>query len=321
MLVAKYYKSSDVFHCISRPSIHVSIGQVNDDFCDCPDGSDEPGTSACAHLSYLSPQSLGNTPNDDSNTTLVLPGFHCKNKGHIPGYVSFMSVNDGVCDYEACCDGNDEWARVGGTKCEDKCKEIGKEWRKQDEQRQRSLGAAAKKRKELVSEAEKLRKQVADRIETLQTQIEGGEVKIKGMEANLADVERQERGRVVRKPGRGGKMGLLIQLAKDRIDELRETLVDVRSQRDKAKERISELEGILSTFKYEYNPNFNDEGVKRAVRSWEDYAAIDKQEIGNEAHDRDIDEVSKPDSESGAIKWSEWEEPEESDIEVRKCKC
>ena len=214
-----------------------------------------------------------------------------------------MSVNDGVCDYEACCDGSDEWAKVGGTKCEDRCKEIGKEWRKQDEQRKRSLTAAAKKRKELVGEADKLAKQVADHIETLQTQIGGDEIKIKGLEANVAELERQERGKIVKQPGQPGKLGMLTQLAKDRIEELRESLIDVRTQRDAGKERLVELEGILSTFKEEYNPNFNDEGVKRAVRSWEDYAAREKPQVGNEAQDRDLDEIAKPDAESGAIDW------------------
>ena len=229
-----------------------------------------------------------------------------------------MSVNDGVCDYETCCDGSDEWAKVGGTKCEDKCKEIGKEWKRQDEQRQRSLSTAAKKRKDLVAEAEKLRKEVATRIETLQSQIEASKIKIKGLEANLADMERQERGKVVKKPGKGGKTSLLIDLTKDRIEELRESLVEVRSQRDVGRKRITELEQILSTFKAEYNPNFNDEGVKRAVRSWEDYVANEKPDIGNDAHDRDLDEIAKPESESGVINWSEWEAPEESDIDVRK---
>lgn len=318
LTVAKYFKSSESFQCISRPSMQFAPSQVNDDFCDCPDGSDEPGTAACAHLSPLSPPSLGNAPFEDPNTTLALPGFYCKNKGHIPAYVPFMSVNDGVCDYEACCDGSDEWAKVGGTKCEDRCKEIGKAWREQDEQRKRSLTAASRRRKELVGEAEKLAKQVADRIETLQTQIQGDEIKIKGLESNVADLERQERGKVIKQPAQPGKLGVLAQLAKERIEELRGSLLDVRTQRDISKERLLELEGILSTFKEEYNPNFNDEGVKRAVRSWEDYAARDKPQIGNEAQDRDLDEIAKTDAESGVINWAEWEKNEEEAVDVRE---
>lgn len=316
--VAKYYQDPETFTCISAPSIHLSIARLNDDFCDCPDGSDEPGTSACAHLSPLSPASLGATPSEAIDPINVLPGFYCKNKGHQPSYIPFTTVNDGVCDYEFCCDGSDEWAKVGGVKCEDRCKEIGKEWKKQDEQRQKSMSNAAKKRKEIVADAAKLRKEVEDRIQSLQTEIQGGEIMVKALESDLAEVERQERSKVVKNPKGLSKMGLLAQLAKDRIEELRESLVEVRSQRDRGKARIAELEEILSTFKDEYNPNFNDEGVKRAVRSWEDYAARDKGTIGDDAHDRDLDEISKPDSETGVISWSEWEEPEESDVDVRE---
>ena len=261
---------------------------------------------------------MGAVPIGDVNTTLALPGYYCKNKGHQPSYVPFTNVNDGVCDYQLCCDGSDEWAKVGGIKCDDRCKEIGKEWRKLDEQRQKSASNAAKRRKELVAQSAILRQEVEVKIHTLETEIQAEEIKLKGLEANLAEAERQERGKVVKRPGSGGKVSMLIQLARDRIEELREALIEVRSQRDMSKARIAELEGILTTFKEEYNPNFNDEGVKRAVRSWEDYAARDKPTIGDEAHDRDLDEIAKPDSETEAIKWNEWEEPEESDVDVRK---
>ena len=65
---------------------------------------------------------------------------------------------------------------------------------------------------------------------------------------------------------------MVVGLARQRTEELLRSLVQVRQERDASKSRLQELEGILSTFKEEYNPNFNDEGVKRAVRAWEDYA-------------------------------------------------
>ena len=208
---------------------------------------------------------------------------------------------------------------MGGIRCENRCKEIGKEWRKNHEQRQKAMGTASKKRKELVAEGRRLRKEIEDRIQTLGTQIEGAEIKMRDTEARLAEAEKQERGKVVRGPlGQGSKLGMLAKLAKDRIEELRMALKVVREQRDTGKARIEELEAILATFKEEYNPNFNDEGVKRAVRSWEDYAARDKPAIGDDAHDRDLDEIAKPDAETGVINWSEWEEGEESDVDVRK---
>jgi len=298
--------------------VTLSASQVNDDYCDCPDGSDEPGTAACSYLSDLSPTTPSDTSISNANTTLALPGFYCKNKGHQPSYIPFLTVNDGVCDSTLCCDGSDEWAKVGGVSCDNRCKEIGKEWKKHDEQRQKSVGAAAKKRKELVADAARRRKEVEDRMYSLGTEIEGSRMRVQNLETALADVERQERAKVIKGPGKASKVNVLAGLAKDRIEELRNSLIEVREQRENAKAHLSELEAILSTFKEEYNPNFNDEGVKRAVRGWEEYAARDKSSFGDEAHDRDLNEISKPDSDNGAIQWEEWEKPEESDIDVRK---
>jgi len=39
--VAKYYKAADTFTCINNPNIKIPVSSVNDDVCDCPDGSDE----------------------------------------------------------------------------------------------------------------------------------------------------------------------------------------------------------------------------------------------------------------------------------------
>lgn len=293
------------------------MSKVNDDYCDCPDGSDEPGTAACSYLSPLSPSTPADISIDGVNTSLALPGFYCKNKGHQPSYVPFHSINDGICDYDICCDGSDEWAQVGGVSCPDKCKEVGKEWRKHEEQRQKSMNAAGKKRRQLVTEAQRSKKEVEDQIQNLMAEAAGWEVKVRDLEKKLEDVERSERGKVVKSSGKGSKMTVLVGLAKQRIEELREFLVDLRTQRDGARERMTELEAILTTFKEEYNPNFNDEGVKRAVRSWEEYAARDKPDETDDAHERDLGELSKPDSETGLINWDEWEDTSEGDVDLR----
>jgi protein kinase C substrate 80K-H len=250
------------------------------------------------------------------NTTLALPGFYCKNKGHQPSYIPFTNINDGICDYDLCCDGSDEFAAVGGVICSDQCAKIGKEWRKQDEARQKSMATARQKRKALVAEAGRLQKEVEDRIQTLKTQTEAAEIKVDALTKSLAEIERQERGKVVKGAGKGGKITVLSSLAKERINELTENVNRVRDERDAAKNRINELEEILKRFKEEYNPNFNDEGVKRAVKAWEDYAAQDRPGP-NEALDRDLDEILNPQSES-AIKWEEFETVEETDVDVRK---
>ena len=295
----------------------IPFSAVNDDYCDCPDGSDEPGTSACAHVSRGSYSFVSDAGNADANRTPALPGFYCRNKGHEPSYISFQRVNDGVCDYEVCCDGSDEWAQVGGVKCENKCKQIGKEWRKREEQRQKSHAAAIKKRKELVQEASRMQKEIENRISELEVEIESSEVKVENLEKELEQIRARDRGKVV-KGKRGGKVNVLAGLAKARVEELRMALIGVRRERDEDRARLGELEGILSKFKEEYNPNFNDEGVKRAVRSWEEYAArqIDQQQEAIEAHDADIDDLCREDSEESGINWPQWENEEDEETEL-----
>lgn len=321
-IVAKFYKSEDTFSCIANPSHRIPFSRINDDFCDCPDGSDEPGTSACSHISPLSPD----TPSDiitspDLNLTLSLPGFYCENKGHQPSYIPFLSINDGVCDYDLCCDGSDEWAHVGGVKCEDRCKDIGKEWRKKDEARKRALTSAMKKKRELMAEAARLRKEVEDRIQTLGTQIEGSQLKVRDLEVKFEEAEKGEKLRVIRAPSaKGSKTAMLAGLAKERVNELRTSLVEVRSQRDAQKQRVEELEAILSLMKEDYDPNYNDKAVKQAVNSWQDYAAKEKSGEWEAAQDRDIDQITLEDNESNGVNWVEWETaPEESDIDTCTC--
>ena len=245
-----------------------------------------------------------------------MPGFYCKNKGHQASYIPFTRVNDGVCDYELCCDGSEEFGGIGGIKCPDRCKEIGKEWRAKDEIRQRTLTTAAKRRKELKSEADKLRKQLEDKIEDLKIQVTAAGVKVGQAEKVFEETEKREKARLARSGGKTGKVAQLIGLAKQRVDELRKNAEDVRKERDDQTSRVKELETILSTFKEEYNPNFNDEGVKRAVRAWEDYAAKGRTTIGdNDAHERDLDEILKEDSGASGINWSEYENEDDDELE------
>ena len=230
----------------------------------------------------------------------------------------FHLVNDGVCDADDCCDGSDEWARVGGTRCPDKCKEVGKEWRKQDAARQKSMTNARRKRAALVKEAARLRAEVETKISAVGREIIEAEGQVAALEARVAAVEKQERLRLVRGAGKGkgGPLATLLALAKDRVEELRKGLVETRRQRDAKAGRLAELEVLLTAFKTDYNPNFNDEGVKRAVRAWEAYDARDKGPADDPDFEKDLDDIVKPDSENEGINWAEFEGQGKGDTDV-----
>ncbi|KAL3619753.1 hypothetical protein CASFOL_034665 [Castilleja foliolosa] len=80
----KYY-GAELIKC-KDGSKSFTRNRLNDDFCDCADGTDEPvkvGTSAC--------------PSGK---------FYCRNMGSTPTYLFSSRVNDHICD---CCDGSDEY--------------------------------------------------------------------------------------------------------------------------------------------------------------------------------------------------------------------
>eukprot|EP00960_Hanusia_phi_P065285 766053-Hanusia_phi.AAC.3 len=97
---AHLYAKKDMFTCKDGSST-FSFDKVNDEFCDCNDGSDEPGTAACAN-----------------------GVFWCANKGWKAKLLFSSRVNDGVCD---CCDGSDEHSGI--VSCANRCQEEGAEQR------------------------------------------------------------------------------------------------------------------------------------------------------------------------------------------------
>jgi len=108
---------------------------LNDDFCDCPDGTDEPGTGACA----------------GQDSTL----FHCNNDGATPQMIYTSRVDDGICD---CCDGSDEAgfrARRAGaaTACPNRCAEEGEVDKLQRVERMATLKQGLEKRQQIINNA------------------------------------------------------------------------------------------------------------------------------------------------------------------------
>lgn len=61
----------------------LDLARLNDNYCDCEDGSDEPGTSACSHTAAA---------------------FRCANAGFLPEDLPTSRVNDGLCGaFSASC--------------------------------------------------------------------------------------------------------------------------------------------------------------------------------------------------------------------------
>ncbi|XP_076346505.1 glucosidase 2 subunit beta-like isoform X2 [Tachypleus tridentatus] len=129
---------------LSNGSGTVPFSFVNDDYCDCEDGSDEPGTAAC-------PNSV----------------FHCTNAGHRPKEIPSSWVNDGICD---CCDTSDEYN--SSSDCVNNCIELGRAAREEANRQRELLDKGYNLRLELSKQGKEKREEHKARIEKLKKEQE-----------------------------------------------------------------------------------------------------------------------------------------------------
>lgn len=200
---------------------------------------------------------------------------------------------------------------------------MGKEHRKKAEIREKAMSSARRRREEMVREAGKARQVVVDKVKKLEAEVTVLSKREADAKTRLEEMEKKDKMRVVAGGNvKATKVSLLAGLAKARIDELRGGIMTIMQQKSAAKARIEELEKILAAFKEDYNPNFNDEGVKRAVKAWEDYAATHlTTENTDAADDADLLSIAEEDSESQGINWAEWKEEDVSDVDARMYVC
>lgn len=122
----------------SLATIHIPRSRINDDYCDCADGRDEPGgESACEEAR-----------------------FFCANAGHRSSYIPSAFVGDGTCD---CCDGSDEIPGV----CRDDCSFRGEAARKEAEKLAAGIMRGVRKRAGLAKEGKELVKKDQKEIDGL----------------------------------------------------------------------------------------------------------------------------------------------------------
>ncbi|CAE7949455.1 unnamed protein product [Symbiodinium sp. KB8] len=168
----------DTFAC-AEGATELPASSINDDFCDCEDGSDEPGTAACA-----------GRPGADERW------FYCPNSAGTPRYVYSSRVGDGICD---CCDGSDEW-QLPGT-CQDLCEEQGRARKARLEQRRAEMERGIRKRQAALADAEAEVKEWTGKLAVLEA--EEAEL-LKSLQARQ-EIRRQKRAAVVKEAEQAGR--------------------------------------------------------------------------------------------------------------------
>lgn len=130
---------------------------VNDNYCDCLDASDEPGTSACPHGQ-----------------------FYCANEGYIQKLIPSAWVNDGECD---CCDGSDEYN--SSSTCENTCGVLGEIYRQEQERHREISDKGSAIRSQYKEQAKLMREQNNELLEQYRRELNEKEQAVKKIESEL----------------------------------------------------------------------------------------------------------------------------------------
>ncbi|KAF8841281.1 hypothetical protein BDN67DRAFT_928581 [Paxillus ammoniavirescens] len=228
--------TSGTWKCLDG-SKEIAWNAVNDDYCDCADGSDEPGTSACP------------------DTT-----FYCTNAGHIGTTIPSSRVNDGLCEPE-CCDGSDEAPGV----CPNSCRQIGEVHRKKVEAERKLRKTGSKIRATYIAFAHKEKKRLEGLIADLEREVVSREQEVERLRDIAERAESLSAAELERK-----KLSPLYQSLLSHHTALK----SLRKEHKKHLEREKVLGEVLDSLRTGYNPNYQDMAVLEAVRGWESLAGL-----------------------------------------------
>ena len=167
--------------------------RVNDDYCDCQGGEDEPGTAACSHLSGSSAGGgSGATPATAGSA--AQPGyFFCPNAGARPMNIYHSRVGDGICD---CCDGSDEAtgpAASTPSACANTCASVGQEWRADQMRARDTLRNGISARREYISRGAEMSTNTATRQEMLREELQALQAKTETLDQRKKEAEEEEK--------------------------------------------------------------------------------------------------------------------------------
>nr|XP_057905098.1 glucosidase 2 subunit beta isoform X2 [Doryrhamphus excisus] len=159
-----FYEEGKPFTCLDG-SRSIPFDSVNDDYCDCQDGSDEPGTPAC--------------PNGS---------FHCTNAGFRPVFIPSSRINDGICD---CCDATDEYN--SGATCQNTCRELGRKERENLQKLAEITKEGFVLKQQLIQEAKRGLEEKKSQISELETSKAQLEVRVEALRTVKETAEEPEK--------------------------------------------------------------------------------------------------------------------------------
>ncbi|KAF9320731.1 hypothetical protein BGZ91_004674 [Linnemannia elongata] len=251
---AKLYvpDSGSNWSCLDGSKI-IPFSAVNDDYCDCVDGSDEPGTSACG-----------------------TGQFYCANIGHTPSSIKTSRVNDGVCD-EECCDGSDEYD--GQTHCPNVCEEVGAKAREENDRIQSIQNEGARLRRGFIKYGKANKVSLANELETLKGQVDKvqealNDARAKLDAANEAQDAYLEGSKSEREAARKQQLDPIIQEQTKRL----KYATEVRDM----------LRLTLQNLKEKHNKNYHDLAVKGTVSGFDEYIVAQGEKTEPAQEDSDI---------------------------------
>ncbi|PKI83627.1 hypothetical protein MVES1_002753 [Malassezia vespertilionis] len=216
-----------MWKCIGTDQI-IPLDRINDDYCDCDDGSDEPGTSAC--------------PNG---------WFYCHNEGHIPSYIRSSQVNDGVCE-PACCDGSDE--TDGKTVCPNVCAAMNKEMQARLANERKVHRRGAKVRQGYVGKFVKDKAATTAECARIGTELRAAELNQHALREAMESAEELSSGREQRKRASPLYESIetrneAIAALRDNVDAVAGELMAVGRMLERVIKDEKELEGVQSAYK------------------------------------------------------------------------
>lgn len=245
--------SDGTWTCIDG-SKTIPHSAINDDYCDCPDGSDEPGNSIPYQTHTDRVDML--TPRVNFTGTSACPNtyFYCANIGHIPAYIKSYAVNDGVCD-EACCDGSDENGAL--ITCPNRCKEVGEAYRKEQSSLQKSTKAGLAAKNQLIEDAEKQIELWEEQQSKLEDEIILKKSEMLRLQRELNDLE-------ARSTSTKHKKKVKCQSGALEVATLKHDIVILQKE-------LNTLKSILGDMKRDHNHNYHDMAVKSAISGYDEF--------------------------------------------------